>query len=120
MTMSLIRKPPPRSAPSVTSAVTSRDRGVWPAVSSTLARLIDMHDECAAAISSSGLVWPSGLPARVGKDTGNSPALEESRVTVPVPERSPPSQRVVALRVVMNPTLADNPSPGGPEELLER
>src|SRR3954468_3098570 len=97
--MPLISKPPPAAGPRVTSAVTSIESAVSFWASSTPDRFIARHDECAAAMSSSGLVWPSGLPARVGNETENVPALDESSVTSPFPFCSPPTQWVVASRL---------------------
>ena len=45
----------------VTSAVVSSVSGGVPALASPLESAIEKHDECAAAISSSGLVLPAGL-----------------------------------------------------------
>lgn len=99
--MPLISSPPPSAGPRVTSALTSIDSAVRFSDSSTPDRFIARHDECAAAMSSFGLVRPSGLPARVGKDTSNWPALDESSVTWPEPLCRPPSQWVVASRLGM-------------------
>jgi hypothetical protein len=50
-------------APRVTSAVTSRDSVVPPALPISLDRAMEKHDECAAAMSSSGLVVPPASSA---------------------------------------------------------
>jgi hypothetical protein len=50
--------------------------------------------EWAAAISSSGLVFPFAFSARDGHDTGWSPMPEESKLTTPLPSSRLPSQTV--------------------------
>lgn len=80
----------------VTSAcVFSRVGGV-PAVARPLDRAIEKQLECAAAMSSSGLVLPFAFSARDGQDTGYAPIPEESRVTTPLPSSRLPSQTVCA------------------------
>nr|BAE95431.1 hypothetical protein [Streptomyces kanamyceticus] len=84
----------------VTSAeVVSRVGGV-PAPVRPCDRAMEKQLECAAAISSSGLVLPFASSARDGQDTACSPMPEESKVTVPEPSVSEPSQTVCAERVV--------------------
>lgn len=57
--------------------------------------------ECAAAISSSGLVLPLASWEREAQVTGcASMAPEESKLTTPLPSRRLPSQTVCAERVV--------------------
>jgi hypothetical protein len=58
------------------------------------------HDECAAAISSSGLVRPFGSSARDAQETSYDPRCEESRDTVPDPLVSEPLHCALAVRVV--------------------
>jgi hypothetical protein len=53
----------------VTSAVVSSRSGGLPALASPFDSAMEKHDECAAAMSSSGLVRPSGSAARDGQDT---------------------------------------------------
>jgi len=56
---------------SVTSALTSMLSAVMPSWPSTPDRFIARQAECAAAISSSGLVLPSGDSNRLGNVTSN-------------------------------------------------
>ena len=53
----------------VTSAFASSDVGGVPALASAADSAIEKHAECAAAMSSSGLVLPFGSSARAGQDT---------------------------------------------------
>jgi hypothetical protein len=71
-----------------------------PAFVSALDNAIEKHDECAAAMSSSGLVFPFAASEREGHDTSNVPTPELSSVTWPEPSNSEPCQTVVAFRVV--------------------
>ena len=64
---------------------------------------MEKHAECAAAISSSGLVLPLASSVRAAQDTSKVPMPEDSRVTWPAPSKRLPSQCVVALRVVAMP-----------------
>src|SRR5918997_292311 len=58
----------------VTSAVTWRERGVPPALAISFERAIEKHEECAAAMSSSGLVVPpAASDVRLGQETSNLP-----------------------------------------------
>src|SRR6478735_5330343 len=66
--------------------------------------------ECAAAMSSSGLVRPSGFSARDAQVTSKVPVLDESRETLPAPSRSEPSQWAFAIRVVAVAMLASKVS----------
>src|SRR4051794_26245539 len=84
----------------VTAADVSRLAGGVSFLASALENAIEKHDECAAAISSSGLVRPSASFARDAQVTSNVPRPEDSSVTCPFPSRREPSQCVVALRVV--------------------
>ena len=68
-----------------TSALVSSDVGAEPAWASPLERAIEKHEECAAAISSSGLVLPLASSARLGQDTSYVPMPEDSRDTLPAP-----------------------------------
>ena len=52
-----------------TSAVVSSDVGGVPALASPFENAIEKHAECAAAMSSSGLVLPLGSSVRAGQDT---------------------------------------------------
>jgi hypothetical protein len=62
---------------------------------------IEKHDEWAAAMNSSGEVFPSGASVRRGHETSKVPRPEDSRLTWPEPpSRSAPSQWVLAVRVV--------------------
>ena len=97
--MRLIRNPPSPGS-RWTLAVVSTDVGVKPAASSPADRAIEKQPACAAPISSSGLVpvpsskrdeneyWPSKAPL--------------PRRMVPLPSRSPPCQRAVAVRAGMS------------------
>jgi len=63
--------------PSVTSAVTSSAWGVPPAFAISFDRAMEKHAECAAAMSSSGLVTPpASSAARFGKFTSKVPTFE--------------------------------------------
>lgn len=64
------------------------------------ARAMEKQAECAAAMSSSGLVRPLGASARDAQVSSKLPTPEESRLTEPLPASSGPSQRVVAVRTV--------------------
>ncbi len=84
-----------------TSAFVSSACGGVPALASTLDSAIEKHAECAAAISSSGLVFPLGSSVRAGQETSYVPRPDDSRVTWPEPpSRRAPSQWVFAVRVV--------------------
>src|SRR4028119_902250 len=52
-----------------TAALVSSACGGLPALASAPERAIEKHDECAAAISSSGLVLPLGSSERAGQET---------------------------------------------------
>jgi hypothetical protein len=65
----------------VTSAFVSRARGGVPAEFSPFDSAIEKHAECAAAISSSGLVRPLGSSAREAHVTSYVPSPDDSRVT---------------------------------------
>src|SRR5450755_4672956 len=74
---------------------------VWPAFAYTFATAIEKHDECAAAMNSSGLVSPFASSARAVQFTPKLPRPDESSDTVPLPPASSaPSQCVDAVRVV--------------------
>jgi hypothetical protein len=91
----------PLPGTSVTSAwVSSACAGV-PASVSALDSAIEKHEECAAAISSSGLVLPPGSSARAAQLTSNVPIPDDSRLTWPAPSNSVPSQCVLAVRVAL-------------------
>lgn len=66
----------------------------FPASVSPFARAIEKQLEWAAAISSSGLVFPLGSSARDAQVTGKCPTPEESKVTSPMPLNSSPSHSV--------------------------
>src|SRR5690606_29987803 len=55
--------------------------------------------ECAAAMSSSGLVLPLGSSVRAGQETSNVPLPDDSSVTWPLPVKRSPSQWALAVRV---------------------
>ena len=59
----------PSPGTKVTSALTSRDVGGVPALSRPFENAMQKHDECAAAMSSSGLVVPFGSSVRAGHET---------------------------------------------------
>lgn len=61
-----------------------------------LEKAIEKQEECAAAMSSSGLVFPFGSSVRAGQETSYVPRPEESRVTTPEPLRRSPCQTVWA------------------------
>lgn len=84
-----------------TSAVASSRVGGVPAWVSPRASAMEKQVACAAAMSSSGLVTPSGWLARAGHDTGMVPTPDESSVTSPAPSVSVPFHRVLAVRVVV-------------------
>ncbi len=86
-----------------TSAEVSSEVGGVPALASPLENAIEKHAECAAAISSSGLVLPFASSAREAQDTAYVPVPELWSVTWPAPSKRLPSQWVVALRVVAMP-----------------
>ena len=53
-----------------------------PALASMFDSAIEKHDECAAAISSSGLVLPlAASSVRAGQETSYVPRPDDSRVT---------------------------------------
>ena len=89
-----------------TSAEVSSEVGGVPALARPLENAIEKQAECAAAISSSGLVLPLGSSARAGHETSKVPRPDDSRVTLPAPSKRLPSQWVgVAGR-----SHADDPS----------
>ncbi|EFE65988.1 conserved hypothetical protein [Streptomyces viridosporus ATCC 14672] len=91
----------PSPGTKVTSAEVVRRVGGVPALSRMLEKAIEKQLECAAAISSSGLVLPLASSARDAQVTGCSPMLpEESKETTPLPLKRLPSQTVCAERVV--------------------
>lgn len=99
-------RPPAGSGLTVTSAVTSSANGVPPASAKTAENCIAKQEECAAAMSSSGVV-PSALSAiRLGKVTSKMPAWELVSSTCPVPSISPPVQAVRAVRVAIDLSLS--------------
>jgi hypothetical protein len=68
----------------VTSALVSTELGAgFPAKTSSLATDIEKQVECAAAISSSGLVRPFGCSVRAGQLTSKLPLPEETSSTSP-------------------------------------
>ena len=74
---------------------------------SALDRAMEKHEECAAAISSSGLVRPFGCSARDAHVTSNPPRPDDTSSTRPVPSISDPFQVVRASRVAaMRATLS--------------
>ena len=83
-----------------TSALVSSEVGGGAGLGQAVDSAIEKHAECAAAISSSGLVLPLASSARAGHDTSYVPMPEDSRVTWPAPSKRLPSQWVLALRVV--------------------
>src|SRR5665811_716152 len=83
-----------------TSAFVSSDCGGLPPFASVLESAMEKQDECAAAINSSGLVFPFASSAREAHETSYVPTPDDSRVTVPEPSFSEPSQWVAAVRVV--------------------
>jgi hypothetical protein len=86
----------------LTSAVTSSACGGVSALASPLDSAIEKHAECAAAMSSSGLVLPFGSSAREGQETPKVPIPEESKVVSPEPSNRVPVQTVLAVRSVMS------------------
>src|SRR5947209_14670060 len=83
-----------------TSADVSNVVGACPCLPRTLDSAIEKHDECAAAISSSGLVLPLGSSERAAHDTSYVPMPDDCNATLPLPSARPPFHVVVALRVV--------------------
>jgi hemoglobin len=82
----------------VTSAVVSTEAGAGlPASTSSLATDIEKQVECAAAISSSGLVLPLGASTRAGQLTSKLPRPDETSSTSPSPSFSEPSQWASAV-----------------------
>ena len=67
----------------VTLAVVSTAVGGVPAFASPFESAIEKQVEWAAAISSSGLVFPLAASARAGQLTSKLPTPEEVRSTVP-------------------------------------
>ena len=95
----------------VTEAVVSIDSGGVPLFVSSSEKAMLKHDECAAAISSSGVVVVSEPSLRAFQLTSNVPECDESSVTVPDPSNRVPFQAVDAsLVAVMDdpPVLADS------------
>ncbi len=84
----------------VTSAWVSSLVGGVPAPARPCESAIEKHAECAAAMSSSGLVLPFGSSDRAGQETGYVPMPDDARVTWPLPSTRLPSQAVCAVRVV--------------------
>src|SRR4051794_25513131 len=84
----LVRRQPASSLSKLTTAVTSSLFGGVPFFASPFENAIEKHAACAAATSSSGLVWPSGLPVRDAQLTGSlviEPDVTE--VTCPEPDK---------------------------------
>src|SRR3954449_9335134 len=97
--------------PSVTSAVTSSACGVPPAFAISLDRAMEKQAECAAAMSSSGLVTPpASSAARFGKFTSKVPTLELDSSTWPDPSCRVPFQAVRAVRVGMRASVVTSRS----------
>ena len=65
----------------VTSAVVCSDVGGVPALANPPESAIEKHEECAAAISSSGEVRPFGSSARDAQVTSYVPSFDDSSVT---------------------------------------
>ncbi|BBL80336.1 hypothetical protein RxyAA322_21900 [Rubrobacter xylanophilus] len=65
------------------------------------------HDAWAAAMSSSGLVLPSGLSVRDAQVTGISPKAPLPTVNLPLPRRRSPSHTTSARRSA---AISPNPS----------
>ncbi len=65
----------------VTSAFVSNDVGGVPALANPFDSAIEKHDECAAAMSSSGEVRPSGCSVRAAQVTSYVPSPDESSET---------------------------------------
>src|SRR3954454_20268926 len=80
--------------------VTSRRVGGVPASVSSVARDIVRQPACAAASSSSGLVFPSTLPTRVGSENGSSLKAPVSAEIRPCPRATFPSQLTSAERSI--------------------
>ena len=86
----------------VTSALTSSATGVPPAAAITPDSCMAKQEECAAAMSSSGLVVPSAFSAvRLGKDTSRVATPELVSSTWPLPSFRVPFQAVREVRVAM-------------------
>ena len=97
----------------VTSAVVSRVSGGEPALARALDRAIEKHEECAAPMSSSGLVRPFGSSARDAHVTSKPPSPDDWSSTCPAPSRREPCQVVVAVRVVAMPITVGALLPAG-------
>ena len=84
----------------VTTAEVSSRSGGFPAFASPFARAIEKHDACAAAISSSGLVFPPGDSSdRASQLTSSGPnAPEPTSSIVPDPLRRSPFHVTEARR----------------------
>lgn len=67
---------------------------------SALDKAMEKHDECAPAISSSGLVRPAGCSARDAQVTSKSSRCDDSSCTRPLPSMRDPVQVVIAFREV--------------------
>src|SRR3954469_11766104 len=104
---------PPSCWPSVTSALTSSDCGVPPALPISFDSDMAKHAECAAAMSSSGLVTPpASSAARFGKFTSKVPTLELDSSTWPDPSCRVPVQAVRAVRVGMRASVVTSSRDG--------
>ena len=77
----------------------SRSGGV-PARASSLPSEVTKHAACAAASSSSGLVFPSGSPTRDAIVVGSANAPELAARTMPSPRETVPSQTMSASRTM--------------------
>ena len=84
----------------MTSARVSSEVGGLPPRARWPANCIEKHVECAAAISSSGLVLPFGCSARAGQLTSKLPRPDETSSTSPWPSNRDPSQCASAVRTV--------------------
>src|SRR5690606_6444466 len=84
----------------VTEAVASMRSGGVPFCASAFDSAMLKHDECAAAMSSSGVVVCSAPSLRAFQFTGNAP-MPEAGVTVPDPSIRVPAQAVVASLVTL-------------------
>src|SRR5689334_20202278 len=86
----------PCPATKVTLALVSMEVGGVPAPVRPWESAMEKQEECAAAMSSSGLVLPPASSARAFQSMSKLPLLDVSRLTLPLPSMREPSQCALA------------------------
>ena len=100
----------------VTDAVVSMRSGGVPFWARALDSAIEKHDECAAAMSSSGVVTEPEPSLRAFQLTANGPWWELARSTSPDPSKRVPCHVVLASLVTLMRSSRFPGAPGAPPE----